>query len=710
MVNHVKFAYRIGLAVFFILLLSGVGLGAEQGVGEPADADANFLLDPAEENVLPETQELVPAMVETHTLTDAYAGYRFVGVNRYGGRAAEYDYLHSNPVLGGQVNYLGPASKFSLEGGYLNDKDFHGDLTYDFKGIYRFTLRTESLFHNLDHELLFSPPFTLGSTLESNTYTPIDIDPAALYGVRVEQDLARFRYKFRWFPVHLNLGYWRMVKEGTAEQRFADHAFGGTGASNTIYSRTRVIDRQTHEGQFGADTHLGPVDLIYDFRIREFGEHAATPRDFFIARQDPDLVMRRDAGSFEHNENPDSRFYAHTIRLHTSMSGGIVGAASYTYGRRENLSNLTDFKGADRTSDIIHNIAGDFTFTPCRSFSAALKYRRQDLERSGLAALSSTVAVDPAVISVRQALDTQKDVITATFSYRPTTLLTLKGEYKGEFLSRDNLPPWVRPGEISTLNFPGHSATHTGSLSVLSKPLKGLKLKSEYKYSTSDSPAYANAYEEKHEGAAQASYNAPNRWGVTAGTRISRENSDNLTIATLNDPSVVQQLSRKRTATNGTISLWVVPVQKLTVSGSYSLLRSSTDQAVLLASFLPASTTLTNYISQAQIYTVTGTYHYDERLDLSLALQQVRSYAEFDPQFKSVPNPGNPPASINTGGVKEISRLKTVESTLSARADYRFARNLSCALEYAFKDYDEKSSSLFNGSVNSAMLYLASKW
>jgi predicted porin len=108
--------------------------------------------------------------------------------------------------------------------------------------------------------------------------------------------------------------------------------------------------------------------------------------------------------------------------------------------------------------------------------------------------------------------------------------------------------------------------------------------------------------------------------------------------------------------------------------------------------------------SQAQIYAVNAVYHCVERLDLALALQQVRSFAEFDPQINDVS------ATQNTRGIKEISRIKTVESTLSARADYRFARNLSSALEYAFKDYDEKNTPLFNGSVNSVMLYLAARW
>lgn len=713
MVNHGKFTYRIGVAVLLILLMGGIARGAEQGDAEPADAGASAAPGPADKKELPEPAPTITDTHSPHSLMDAYAGYRFLSVNRNGGRAAEYEYLHSSPVLGGLANYLGPDTKFSLAGRYLSDNDYHGDFTYDYKGVYRVNLRTESLFHNLDHEPLFTPAFTLhdNTTNTDSHYSPNDLNPGDIYGVKVEQDLARFRYKFPRFPVHLNLGYWRMIKEGTAQQRFADQAFEGTGIPNTsilntIFSKTRTVDRQTHEGEFGFDTHLGLFDFIYDFRIREFREHTATPRDQFIQpRTDPDLVMQRNAGIFEHNENPDSRFYAHTIRLHTSMSGGLVGAASYTYGRRENLSNLTDFRGADQTFSTIQNIAGDLSYTPCQSLSMALKYRRQDVERSGPLTLASLpgIVVNPPV-TVRPALDTQRDVITATLSYRPTTLLTLKGEYKGEFLSRDNLGPWVQPGKISTLSFPAHSDLHTGSLTLLSRPVKGLKLMAEYRYSTADNPAYPAAYEEKHEGALRASYNAPSRWGVTAGTRISEENSDHLTVTSLDITPVPLQMPRNKKSADATVSLWFVPLARLTVTGSYSLLRSSTDQAVLFASSNSGSSTLTNYTSQAQIYAVNAVYHCDERLDLALALQQVRSVAEFDPQFIAVS------ATQDTSGIKEISRLKTVESTLSARADYRFARNLSCALEYAFKDYDEKNTPLFNGSVNSVMLFLAAKW
>ena len=206
-------------------------------------------------------------------------------------------------------------------------------------------------------------------------------------------------------------------------------------------------------------------------------------------------------------------------------------------------------------------------------------------------------------------------------------------------------------------------------------------------------------------GVVQASYNAPNRWGVTANARISKENSDDLTIATLDlsTPSQLLQMPRNKKITNATLSLWFVPVEKVTITGSYGLLRSSTDQAVLFVSLIPGSTTLTNYTSQAQIYSVHTLYHWNDRLDLSLVLQQVRSYAEFDPRSST---------TVDAAGIMELSRVATVENSVAARADYRFTKNLSCNLEYVYKDYSNNNpiASFLDGSVNTVMASVAATW
>jgi hypothetical protein len=628
------------------------------------------------------------------------------------GRAAEYEYLRSNPTLGAFYNRLGKDLMYSLEGGYLNDRDYHGDMLFDYAGDYRFHLRTESLFHNLDHEGLFSGPFKLGDARA--TFNPLtgpadyissDTDPAGQYGLRVQQDLATFRYKIHDYPIHLNLGYWRQFKEGSRQLIFADHSF--EGSPNTIYSQKRNVDRQTHEGTIGFDTHLGPIDLIYTFQIRQFEDNAGTPRDLFIARPDIRDSIVRNGGFQGHNEDPDSRYISHTVKLHTSLAGGIVGAASYTYGKRENLSRLGDIRGADGASAFLQNVAGDFIYTPCKEFSFSFKYRRQEVDNHNPSTIFSNLAV-PSAVDVRPSPGTQKDMVTATLSVRPHNLLTFKGEYKGTFLHWDNLNNGNDP-LLNWKDLPENSETHRGTFSVLSRPLKGLRLKAIYGYSAANHPSYGNSFGEKHEGQLLATYNSLNRWGGGVNYQVVQEKNDQIdrsiitSLAPLTYSVDAPPLSRERRANNFTASLWFTPVEKLTVTGSYSLLRSKTDQGVFFTVINAATRDASNYTSQAQIFSLSSVYHYNEKLDLSLALQQVRSFAEFDPVPLSV-------GTSDTGGIREISHAKTVESSLSARADYHLTKNLSCAFDYTFRDFDDKYSSLFDGTVQTAMVYLSAKW
>jgi hypothetical protein len=702
--NHFKFACRIGLAVFllcqFAAIARGDGLLTSAVDAEPASlqiADVDEFVD----SDVPEETALPPAAKGAHLVSEAHAGYRFYNREGNGGRAAEYEYLHSNPMVSGLLDYLELDNKFALEGNFLNDRDYYGDLSYDHKGLYRLQLRTESLFHNLDHESLFSPnPFTTASGV---LYQADDRNPGASYGVRVEQDLARFRYKLANYPLHLNLEYWRMTKEGSMQQRFADHAF--EGSPNTIFAQSRKIDRQTHEGNIVFDTHLGLVDLIYDFKIREFGDLSSTPSDSFIARTNATQgYVQHGAGLLSHDETPDSRFYSHTVKLHTSLSGGIVGAASYTFAKRENRSSLSDIQRANRAADTMHNVAGDLTYTPCGFFSMALKYRRQEVDRDAPDTLTTTnpAYVNP-VFTVRPAMDTVRDTVTATLSFLPIRLLTIKGEYKGEFLSRDNLDGWNRPGITASTILPENVNVHKATLTLLSRPLKGLRLKAQYSYSTVDNAMYGNAFEQRHEGSFLATYNAPGSWGVTANTRIIRENSDHLSISTLDlsAPSVTFQLHRERELDNATFSLWFVPFRGLTVSGSYGLLRTSADQGVLFAGTQALSAVPTNYTSQAQVYSLSGLYRFSEKLDLSLILQQVRSFSKF--------TPGVADSSL-ASEIQRISRTETRENSLSARGEYQFMKNISCLLDYSYRDYDDKSDGSLSGTLHTVSAFVRARW
>ena len=639
---------------------------------------------------------------DAHIISGISAGYRFIDVDGYGGRAAEYDYLHSSPVLGASLYRLGKELKYSLEGAYLNEKDYSGDFLLDYIGDYRLHLRTDSMFHNLDREPLLIPDFNL---LAAYSALP---DPAEKYGIRVEQDTAAFRYKIKDFPFHLNLGYWRLYREGARQLIFADQAF--EGPSNFVYAIRRPVKRQIQEGSMGFDTHLGVIDVMYSFHIRQFEDRTAIPSASFVERPDLAGNLVRNSGMQQHNEDPDSRYMYHTVKLHTSLSGGIVGAASYSYGIRDNLSRLSDVGGADKASAVMQNAATDLVYTPCKEFSFALKYRLQQVDNSNPAFITSRYAIQPE-IAVRPSLDILKNSFTATMSIRPVNLLSFVGEYKGEFIHRDNA---AKSGAIGLTwrDIPENTDIHKGTFTIISRPVKGLRLKALYTYSTTDQPSYGSSFAQRHEGKFLATYNSASRWGLTAGYHATRDTNDQISRSVIVPPIAEDLtfgphpnlLSREKSDSRVSGSVWFSPLEKLTLTASYNFLRTGIDQAVLLTSIAPVVQDAANFTSQSHIYSINSLYHLNEKIDISVLLQQVYSFSEFDPAYVS------PDATSNTAGIKDLSRTKTIESSVSARSDFRITDRLSCVLDYSFRDYNDRISLLYDGTVQTYMVFLNAKW
>ncbi len=659
--------------------------------------------DAVEVEILPVEIPLSESKLETHTLLQGMAGYRFLSFNGYAKRAAQYEDLHSGMTFGGVHSILGKDHKFALEGVFLSDNDYHGDLTYDYMGAYRFHMRTESLYHNLDNFQVFAPSAPLGSS----TYLTDRRDQGVLYGIRTEQDLATMRIRMGNYPAHINLGYWRMVKEGSRQLRFADHAFEPTGSTNSVYSQLRPLDRVTHEGKLGLDTHIGPVDLIYDFTVRQFTDHAGAPRDLFSQNR-PYTIFPvsyvRPPGSYQHDDTPDSRFIAHTVKLHTDQTGGIVAAGSYTYGQRTNLTSVSDVVGVNGLSTTLHTAAGDLIYTPCKEFSLAVRFRHQEIERDAPSALIYTPAT-PSSISILPPLNSSKDVLTTVLSIRPVNSFTVKGEYSGEISHRDNVQSWDPASKVAGMILPEDTVTHRGTLTLLSRPLKGLRLKARYSYTTTDSPSYGTSADERHDGQLLVSYTLKDLWGVTGNYQNSLERNDSKSIATLStySPSQSYQLPREKRAMNATLTLWGNVLKRLTLAGSAGLLRTSTDQEVLFSGITPGSTSASNYTSQAFLYSLSASYRPIDKLTLSLMFQQLRSFAEFDPAFLQY-------STESTLGVKEISRLKTVENAITMNADYEIHKNISCGVAYTYRKYADQYDSLFNGSLHSVIANLAAKW
>lgn len=671
---------------------SGTGLGNVSTVEDSSEVSDD-------QEAVGEIAEFKP--VETLTTYGGFAGYRFLHSEGNVNRAEQYSYLHSGIAAGGYWGTLGQNLKFAIEGTYLNNNDYHGDLLFDENGEYRIHMKSEALYHNLQRETLFSPEsLTLGSAV----YQADDVS-AATHGIKTDQSLVDFRYKPHDFPLHINLGYWRLARDGNKQLRFADSAFEGT--ANRVLAVTHPVDQQTQEGSLGLDTHLGPLDFIYAFQIRQFANNATIPVYSFDGRP-PTAGITFLGGDQQHNEDPESRYFAHTVKLHSSLTGGVVGAASYTYGKRENRSSLTDIIGARQVSTTLQNVAGDFFYTPAKEISLALKFRRQQVENTSPATIYSRLTL-PSTIAVRPSFDSRKESIIATLLVRPSNLATIKGEYTGEFLHRDL--PSNGDERLTWLYLNENQEIHRGTVALLSRPLKGLKISANYRYQVTANPTYGTGFATKHEGNLLAAYTIASKWGVTAAYRSSRENNDEiarklieLPLEPLTYQALPNLLWRDKSATHLSTGVWFAPIEKLTVSANYSFLRNSIDQAVMFSVVGVPSEAVADYTARANLYSLSAAYHYTDNLDVSLAFQQIYSFSEFQPEsivFSS---------SADTNGIKEITQAKTVESSISVRGDYHLSKFLTCSLDYTLRDYRDKHASQYNGSIHSVMAQLSTSW
>jgi hypothetical protein len=240
---------------------------------------------------------------------------------------------------------------------------------------------------------------------------------------------------------------------------------------------------------------------------------------------------------------------------------------------------------------------------------------------------------------------------------------------------------------------------------VLLRPFKGLRLRGLYGFSTTDNPPYGTSPEEKHEGQLLAAY-TDGRWGLTANYRIARELNDSISRTTNpfdGSPAETNFLPLDRKTIHGAAGVWFAPMERLTISSHVGFLRNRTDQAVLFASVLNGFQSAAEYLSQGELFSLGAVYHASEIVDLSLALQELHSRAEFKPA--EVTGGG-----ISTAGVSELNRVRTVERSISARADHRLTRHISCALDYSYRDYDNRDGTFGEGTVHVLTALLKARW
>lgn len=651
----------------------------------------------------------IPQTNDDSASIDVSAGYRWVDTDNTPNRAREYSYLEDSPTFNLVYKQDFGKQDVSLIGDFFNENDYYIESDFNYESLIRLHARSERLYHNLDHIPYQDHP-------EARPTAPGDIDysddnPGTDYGQKVTFSEVKLRGKLPTYPAHINLSYWRMEKKGKQQLRFVDE---NCAAACHMQSRNRNIDRVTEEVTAGIDAHLGPVDLAFLQTLREFREKESSPVSDFGSMP----PLGRPEGQYIHDKTPDSKLSESTFMINLPPSGGFTSSASYTFGKRENQSNMADGQRDDPEMDY-QKMAANATYTPGENWTINFRYRMLDLDNDSPSTLTSDDLAfnnfgNP--IAVRQSIDIDRNNYEASISYRPSYRLTFKGEFEFEDVERNNTGVG-RHSSFAAISNPYWAVSDDeeisrARLSFYSRLFEksALKLNGWYEYTNIDNPAYGTSLSDSNEIFFNASFKPSAIWGATGSIDILRGDNNDYTAVQFDNGPVPYDLDRDQESENLALGAWFIPNEVFSADFNYGWLHTKIDQDVLFGSD-PADYTILddNADYEQHIHTLSAGINLRVTTNINLRLEgyHIRSSAEFSPDFDSrlFDYDGEIlPASAD--GLDDISEVDIRQNGAKARLRWELSKMLTAGVEYTFDDYDDRNANAYDGSVQTFLANL----
>lgn len=637
-------------------------------------------------------------------------GYRAVDVQDQAGRAAQYTLFDSGATVATEIKYLNPSLRFMIEGEYLNDSDYLLETDLDYRGLVRLHASTEKLYHHLDY-ISYDRPDAVGTTLSEEGLEQVEIlfsdrSPGETAGLEVGIDKVNLRTKLPVYPVHLNLGYWRLQRSGHKQLRYLNEDC----TACHLESKRQQVDRVTEEVTLGLDAHVGYVNVAVEQVFREFRNRESVPFDSFGAiGEDGDNY--RAAGDYQHDATPDSRLTATTFKASTSPSGGFNAAAGYTLGKTENLSRLADVSPVKAETDF-HKASADLTLTPRPEVTLNFRYRMLDQESSSPAQLLVGGLPGDGVVATRQNMDLTRAGYFGKLSWRPVRLLTLMGEFEHRDIHRDRTGDFVDPDNLfydPLWELPEDERINRFRVSLIARPLGDprLKFNSWYEFQTSDAPAYGASLEERHRLYAGVAWNPSTRFGATTSIRLTDGHNDNFVRSGWNT-----SLDRRQKQEDFTAGFWTQLTDNVNANLYYGFLRSDLRQDLTYGKGSDDDNSLfdTNVDYRQRVHTLTFSTNWQlrEQLRALFEARYIRSRSYFNPGFlpENLPNVG----PVDAADLRSLSELEIVQMGLGLGLEWALAEGWSCSARFSHDDYEDRNTSNFDGAAQVYMLSIARSW
>ena len=403
---------------------------------------------------------------------DFFLGYRWLSTDD-SLKAAEYIYPHSSLSFGLNLLSCPLPYRYHLNTEFISKHDFYMDAGFAYKDLVLFRDILVGVHHNLEH-FPYDPINNLpGEIIYS------DRNPADDYYKDFTSNLLTLRLKAPDFPFHAFIKNRYVGREGRRQQRFA---LGYFNQEINMISESRDIDWQSNAVQLGANSHLGPVEIEYDFDKAEFDPgHSNILYEDYPASSTGSFS--RPEGTYTHNVIPETESSAHTLKVHSSYTGGIVAAAT--------LSNLTQKNNYSLAESTTWKGAFDLSWIPAPVIGVFFKYRHRDVDMDTPASVnlydysdrSNPILVSPpSPYTVRQGISYNTDVLSLSSRYKPLKSLSLLAGYEFSQIDRKDIAEWEM--------LLSQTKVHTIDLVAHARPVDKVKVKARYEYKNYDQPVY----------------------------------------------------------------------------------------------------------------------------------------------------------------------------------------------------------------------------
>ena len=628
------------LSVFVLLLAlcCGVSLsiGAENQESQPVATEENCPITLEEPGI------------DCHIKGNYFLGYRWIS-QKDALKAAEYIYPHSSATFGLDFVACPLPFRYHVNSEFLSSYDFYTDAGFAYKDLVLFRDILVGAHHNLEH-------FNYHLSTESPVIHT-DNNEGDKYYTDFTSNLVTLRLKQPDFPLHAFLTHRYVDQEGKLQQRFMT---GTVGSPNKI-SESRDFTWNSSALKLGANSHLGPVELEYAYDQAKFNPG---PNNILYDGTDPHHVV------------PETESSAHSLKFHSSYTGGIVTAAT--------LSNLYEKNNYSLTESTTWKGAFDFTWIPDPLVGIFFKYRHRNVNMD-------TPDVVTLVGPVRDGISYGKDIFSLSTRYRPLNYLSLLATYEFSHLERKDVAEWdILPGQtnIHTINF----TTHV-------KPLDRVKVTGSYEVKIYDQPAYNNTPDNSNKLRLTTTY-TPTPWLNVYLEYLLAMTERNALSYIINDPSlsVLEFGERDGRRDQFLASLTTALSPKLSMTTSWFYQRWDVQQDLVYGKWNNAGTAGTwPYTDFGVPYTDASnsfslSFHYLPTEDITCVAGATYTIAKGDAGYTDVV--GGAPFSLSS-----FSSLKTSETLFSLGITKRLSKEWEVGINSSIGIYNDRAYDLSDGNV-----------